>query len=126
MDVNTCHSSGSQEIRSEDVVTEYTVLLGCTEIGFGSIVHGLRIPMGGHALSVNQGIVLTLAAKKCSSGAEAAKYTNTISIYSSILKSLSPAGKKLTPMLALSCQGILFSFGFLFQIFNCCFWLLFV
>ena len=81
-------------------------ILSVIEVGLGSILHGLRIPFSGHALSLNQGFILTRAVRKgqrASLGAE-------ISAIAALLKSLSPAGKKLTPMLAIAAQGQIFTF----------------
>jgi hypothetical protein len=97
-----------------DLVADYTALLAGTEIGVGSLIHGFHIPFGGHLLSLNQGILLTLLSKKSHSAASASRRANYVSLNSAVLKSLAPAGKKLTPMLALAVQGALFSTGMLF------------
>lgn len=94
-----------------DLVADYTALLAGTEIGVGSLVHSLHIPFGGHLLSLNQGVLLTLLSRKSKSAAAASRASNYVSLNSAVLKSLAPAGKKLTPMLALAVQGALFSTG---------------
>jgi hypothetical protein len=81
--------------------------LALTEIGLGSLLHNFKIPFSGHFLSLNQVFILsraTIESKNRSAGAE-------ISGVVAILKTLSPMGKKLTPMLAISMQGVLFSLG---------------
>ena len=92
-----------------DQVSRYAASLSVIEIGLGSIIHGLRIPMGGQWLSMNQGIVLSHAAGRLKKYASSSVIT--ISAIVAILKSLSPAGKKLGPMLSISCQGFLFGLG---------------
>ncbi len=86
----------------------YVALLSASEMGLGSLLHALHFPLAGHALSLNQGILLTFATRNSS------VHPARISFIASILKSLSPAGKRLTPMLAISVQGFLFSFGLVF------------
>lgn len=86
-------------------------ILSATEVGLGSVLHGMNIPLAGHVLSLNQSFLLTrsvLAAKKnpWSRGLPV-----TVSNVTALLKTLAPAGKKLTPMLAISIQGLLYGFG---------------
>jgi len=61
--------------------------------------------MAGQFLSLNQGILLVFASR------HGDVHPCRVSIIASLLKSLSPAGKRLTPMLAISVQGLLFSVG---------------
>lgn len=86
-------------------------VLSVTEIGLGSLLHSLHIPLSGHFLSLNQAFILsraTLAVRKL----RGARFTGSyISNIAALLKSLAPAGKKLTPMLAISAQGLLFTIG---------------
>lgn len=83
--------------------------LSIVEIGLGSILHAFSIPFAGHLLSLNQGFILTRAAME--SGDRRAP--GIISTVAALLKSLSPAGKKLTPMLAIGMQGQLYNLGLL-------------
>lgn len=86
--------------------------LSAVEIGLGSLLHGLSVPFRGSVLSLNQGFVLSRASfTGAESRARGVSLTHTISLTAASLKSLSPAGKKLTPMLAISVQGLLFSLG---------------
>ncbi len=89
-------------------------LLVISEIGLGSVLHGFKIPFSGHFLSLNQILLLTRAQKKSTEYGESRIVGANISLVAALLKSLSPAGKKLTPMLAISAQGILFSLGTVF------------
>lgn len=82
-------------------------LLSIIEVGLGSFLHNFKIPFSGQILSLNQGFILTRASHQI----KHAKAPLYISSISSIIKSLSPMGKKLTPMLAISAQGFLFNLG---------------
>lgn len=95
----------------QSLISYYAALLSLVEISLGSFLHGFRIPFSGHALSLNQGLILTQALQKTESRKDAVTAANGISIITAILKSLSPMGKRLTPMLAISIQGFLFSLG---------------
>ena len=82
-------------------------LLAAVEVGLGSIAHSLSLPFAGHLLSLNQGFILTWASREI----RAKNAPGLISTTAALLKSLSPAGKKLTPMLAIAMQGQLFTVG---------------
>ena len=82
-------------------------LLSAVEVGLGSVLHGFKVPFAGHYLSLNQGFILTWASRQIPSRSSA----GVISTTAALLKSLSPAGKKLTPMLAIAVQGQLFGLG---------------
>jgi hypothetical protein len=94
-------------MREVEKIGKYSALLSIIEIGLGSFLHSLKIPFSGHTLSLNQGFILT----KASLEVENKNTPALISTTSALLKSLSPAGKKLTPMLAISMQGQLFNLG---------------
>jgi len=99
-----------REIASENIskkIGSYSAVLSLTEVGLGSLLHAFHIPLTGHFLSLNQGFILIHANKNHE------HHSTTISNVAAILKSLSPAGKRLTPMLAISAQGYLFSVGVL-------------
>ncbi|MES2801325.1 MAG: hypothetical protein V4654_02435 [Bdellovibrionota bacterium] len=95
----------------QGLISYYATLQSLVEVGLGSFLHAMHIPFSGHALSLNQGLILTQACQKIETRKEAITATNGISIITAILKSLSPMGKRLTPMLAISMQGFLFSIG---------------
>jgi hypothetical protein len=95
---------------------KYITLLSLTEIGVGSLVHGLKIPMGGHTLSLNQGFVLMQSTRALAphvGQVDLARSASNVSLLTALMKSFSPAGKKLTPMLAITVQGLLFATGVL-------------
>lgn len=97
-----------------DIVGSHAAMLSITEVGLGSLLHSLHIPFTGHFLSINQVFLLSRASAMC--GGKGSRFMpGSISFVAAALKSLSPAGKKLTPMLAISTQGFLFNVGiFLF------------
>lgn len=97
----------------QGLVSYYATIQSLVEVGLGSFLHAFHVPFSGHALSLNQGLILTQACQKAESRKEAVTATNGIAIITAILKSLSPMGKRLTPMLAISMQGFLFSLGIL-------------
>lgn len=101
------------EIKKDPVeVTGTTAgIMSATEVGLGSILHGLKVPLSGQMLSLNQGFILSRAALKNSHMKGVRKVSAQASLVTSMLKSLSPAGKKLTPMLAISVQGFLHGLG---------------
>lgn len=90
-----------------EVLPKYAALLTTTEVGLGSILHAWRLPFTGHFLSLNQGFILCKATQQASNS----KIALQISMLTAMLKSLAPMGKRLTPMLAISMQGLLFTFG---------------
>lgn len=94
-------------MREIESMGKFASLLSIIEIGLGSFLHGFQVPFAGHFLSLNQGLILTRAHSTIQDKSSGA----IISTTSALLKSLSPAGKKLTPMLAISVQGHLFSLG---------------
>lgn len=107
--------SGNTEIKSNsaDHVTRTAAHLSLIEIAIGSVVHGLKLPFAGHTLSLNQGVFLTHALRLVNTRIEAVKQSVEISSVASILKSLSPAGNKIGPMLSIGMQGVLYSLGIL-------------
>ena len=82
--------------------------LSLVEIIFGSVGHGFKIPLTGQFLSLYQLNVLVNALNKESLPSSSAV---EISGIAAVLKSLSPAGQKLGPMLSILTQGILFWLG---------------
>lgn len=89
------------------LIGKQAAFLALIETGLGSILHGMHIPLSGHFLSLNQIAFMARASSKFKSKEAPVK----ISMIASLLKSLSPAGKKLTPMLAILAQGFLFTTG---------------
>ncbi|MBA3721107.1 MAG: hypothetical protein H0W88_01730 [Parachlamydiaceae bacterium] len=95
-----------------DHIGTYAGLLALTELSCGSIIHSLHLPFSGYLLSLNQIFILTIASRENTSFSF--RYNSMmISGVATVLKSLAPIGKKLTPMLAISMQGLLFNVGIL-------------
>lgn len=102
-----------EEPCSVDHVTRTAAHLSLIEIAIGSLVHGIKLPFAGHTLSLNQGVFLTHALRLTNSRLEAVKQSVEISSVTSVLKSLSPAGNKIGPMLSIGMQGVLYALGIL-------------
>ncbi len=92
-----------------EVVGLWAGTLAATEVGLGSILHGLHVPLAGSMLSLNQAAFLTRATRTAGNYQTARTLPFEISSITAVLKSFSPIGKKLTPMLAITAQGALFS-----------------
>lgn len=88
--------------------------LAAIEIGLGGLLHSFHVPLSGHFLSLNQIFLLSRANRQIKSEEHLRTIPTQISFITSCLKSLSPAGKKLGPMLAISAQGFLFNLGNIF------------
>lgn len=94
-----------------DLTGRSAAVLSAVEVGLGSVLHGFRVPFTGHFLSLNQAFLLSRASLQARGLEGARTMPAQVSAIAASLKSLSPAGKKLTPMLAISAQGLLFSVG---------------
>jgi hypothetical protein len=94
-------------LENTEIIGKHAASLSLIEIGLGSFLHSFKIPFSGHLLSINQMAILSRSAFKLKSSKSALQ----ISLIASLLKSLSPAGKKLTPMLAISAQGLIYFLG---------------
>jgi hypothetical protein len=81
------------------------------------LVHGLKIPLGGHFLSLNQGVLLTFAVRPSVDGSERIArrrgmfISTSVSFVTGLLKFLSPAGARLMPAIGISIQGVLYAIG---------------
>lgn len=95
----------------DDKIALFSASLSLTEISLGGILHAFHIPFSGHFLSLNQIAILSSAAKSFPQSNKT--FASSISSISALLKSLAPIGKKLTPMLAIAMQGLLFNIGIL-------------
>ena len=89
----------------------YAGTLSLAEVGLGSLLHGMKVPLTGTFLSINQALFLTRILKLNRENTDARSLPFRVSYITALLKSLSPAGKKLLPMLAIATQGLLFSVG---------------
>lgn len=98
--------------RNEDLIGLYAGLLTAAEVGVGSFMHAFHLPFTGYILSLNQVLLLTKATEDAGA-CQQKGLTASISSIAAILKSLSPMGKRLTPMIAIAMQGLLFNLGIL-------------
>lgn len=94
-----------------DLIGREAAYLSLLEVGLGGLLHGLHVPFTGYFLSLNQGFFLSRAVAQGRTFRRARLIPASISSIAALLKSLSPAGKKLTPMLAISMQGVVFTSG---------------
>lgn len=102
-----------EENKKIEIVGHYGATLSLIEVGLGSLLHAFKVPFSGILLSLNQGFILCRAAILSKDIPKNLWTTYSISNVAAVLKSLSPAGKKLGPMLSLSMQGLLFNIGLL-------------
>ncbi|MFA6236027.1 MAG: hypothetical protein WC635_01765 [Bacteriovorax sp.] len=100
-----------EENKTIEIIGKHGATLSIIEVGLGSLLHALHIPFSGVFLSLNQGYILCWASLQSRELPENLWITYSISNVAAVLKSLSPAGKKLGPMLSLSMQGLLFNIG---------------
>lgn len=91
-----------------DLEIKRAAQLAVTEIGLGSLGHGFKIPLTGQVLSVNQ-LAFLLNAVNRDKLSKSSVFE--ISGIAAVLKSFSPAGQKLGPMLSICMQGFLFWTG---------------
>ncbi len=97
--------------KSSTEIAHYALPICLLEIGPGALLHGLKLPFTGFFLSLNQLFILVYAQKKLHVDHRFASYE--ISTVVSLFKTLSPVGKRLTPMIAISAQGALFNLPFI-------------
>ena len=103
--------AAGQKTSPLDISSQDAAYLAAAEVGIGSIFHAMRFPLTGQALSLHQIFIMSRSCRKLCGQRESRTIGYRISFIAALLKSLSPAGKKLTPMLAISMQGLLFSLG---------------
>lgn len=97
-----------------DVCGIYGASLSMIEIGLGSILHALHVPLRGYFLSLNQGFFLAHAVRQNRHENFVRRIPLGVSLITALLKSLSPAGNRLGPMIAIAMQGWLMNLGVLF------------
>ena len=107
-DLQLTQSADDQQPQESQTEIKRAAQLSISEIGLGSLGHGLKIPLTGQLLSLNQLGFLLNAVNRDGLKKSA---TFEISTISAILKSFSPAGQKLGPMLSIAMQGFLFWLG---------------
>ncbi len=100
-----------QENKKVEIIGDYGASLSIIEVGLGSLLHAFHVPFSGVFLSLNQGFILCRATILSRELPDNNWVSYNISNVAAVLKSLSPAGKKLGPMLSLSMQGLLFNLG---------------
>jgi hypothetical protein len=83
----------------------FGALAGGIEVSAGSVVHGARIPFGGLGMATTQATVLTRAAGPLVDRGRVV----WVALLSAAIKSLSPAGQRLRPMVAIAMQGWLYA-----------------
>jgi hypothetical protein len=99
---------------TRQLVANDATQLAAVEVGVGSLLHALHVPLAGTLLSLNQAAFLAYSLKRrlpALAGVARRTHPFAVSQAAALLKSLSPAGKRLTPMLAISAQGTLFAVG---------------
>ena len=94
-----------------DAIGLWAGTLALAEVGIGSLMHAFRIPLTGTMLSLNQGLFLSRITRLNRERKDAKRLGFEVSSVTALLKSFAPIGKRLTPMLAIASQGLLFSFG---------------
>lgn len=100
---------------SLEIASRYALQLSLMEIGLGSFLHAFHLPFSGFFLSLNQCFILNRALLHPQTRFPSFPFLPmAISNTAAIMKTLSPFGKKFTPMLALSMQGFLFNLGTFF------------
>lgn len=97
--------------RATSEIGKGAAILSAAEVGLGSLLHSMHVPTSGHWLSLNQSFWLSRTHFALRGERDSKWAPLTVSNVTACLKSLSPAGKKLTPMLAISAQGTLFNLG---------------
>jgi hypothetical protein len=106
-------TSSYQEVKcSDEQIGIHSTALGCAEVGIGSVLHAFHIPFAGNLLSLNQVFILTHFLCEASSSKRTFS-PFSISTTAALIKCLAPMGKKLTPMLAICMQGVLYNLGIL-------------
>jgi hypothetical protein len=101
-----------QTQESVEQIGLHATALSLSEVGLGSVMHALHIPFTGTLLSLNQIFLLTRSLSQVSSNSRTFS-PFSISASAALIKCLAPIGKKLTPMLAICMQGILYNLGIL-------------
>lgn len=91
--------------RDFDRAGRYGAAAGALEIGAGSLVHGLQLPFGGLSMACMQASLLTRAAEGLSERGRVV----WVALIAAGLKSMSPAGRRVRPMVAIAMQGWLYA-----------------
>ncbi|MBN2706445.1 MAG: hypothetical protein JXR89_08400 [Deltaproteobacteria bacterium] len=92
------------EQRDARQIATFAVLAGLAEVGLGSVLHSLKIPLKGHFLALLQLMLLTACGNRLNG-----RGLYQIATIAALLKSFSPAGPRLKPMFYIFTQGALFA-----------------
>ncbi len=90
--------------RDADKVGVFAAMSGGIEIGLGSMLHAWRVPFKGYILASIQNVLLIFFGKELNG-----RGLIRISLVTAMLKSFSPAGARLRPMLWIFIQGLVFA-----------------
>ncbi|MCR9204032.1 MAG: hypothetical protein NXH75_05620 [Halobacteriovoraceae bacterium] len=104
-------TNDEQVTSKDDEIVEKAIELSLVEVVVGSTLHNLRVPMAGHALSLNQGFLLGRFSENAKSALQKFKIVFEVSIVTALMKALSPSAKKVGPMVSISAQGFLYGLG---------------
>lgn len=87
----------------------YTItgILAASELSLGSYLHLFHVPFTGQLMSLNQCFWLNVSKNWAPTTS-----TMQISLQVAAIKLMSPVGKRITPMMAISIQGLLFEMGY--------------
>lgn len=105
------HEREYGSLQRADAVGLWAGTLALAEVGVGSLLHGLHIPFAGTLLSLNQGLFLARITRLNRQLPRTGRLCFEVSSVTALIKSFAPVGKRLTPMLAIASQGLLFSIG---------------
>jgi hypothetical protein len=100
-----------QQADRSEIAGLWAAGLSVAEIGVGSLMHALHVPLTGTLLSLNQAAFLSRFVKLNRYRHDIRSITLDVSTVTALIKSFAPIGKRLTPMLAISVQGLLFTIG---------------
>jgi hypothetical protein len=107
----TALSDGAGSADRSEIAGLWAATLSVAEVGVGSFMHALHVPLTGTILSLNQAAFLTRFVKLNRHRHDVRSLTLDVSTVTALIKSFAPIGKRLTPMLAISVQGLLFTVG---------------
>lgn len=94
-------------LNSENETYLYGSILTASEAGIGTLAHSFRLPFRGHLLSLNQLFILNTALGKKTIYERPSKLIH-ISIIACAVKAVSPTYKKITPIIAIMAETLLF------------------
>ena len=108
---DSSRNAGAGIADRSEIAGLWAAALSVAEVGVGSVMHALHVPLTGTLLSLNQAAFLTRIVKLNQRRHDVRSLTLDVSTVTALIKSFAPIGKRLTPMLAISVQGVLFTVG---------------